>query len=136
MRSLSFYRLLAESDKNLFFQEIQKLGFIIEGRTNNDPLNKRVEEARVLAISKEISEDRDDNNELPSELKAIQELAEVLGYIVSYESAPPGFSGTVKAMKKHAEIDNPFALAQYMYKKGDKPHIKPEKGKPRYKKPK
>lgn len=43
------------------------------------------------------------------------------------EVAPPGWSGTVKAMKRHKEIDNPFALAWHMKKKGDKPHYKPEK---------
>ncbi len=43
------------------------------------------------------------------------------------EKSPPGWSGTVKAMKKHKkEIDNPFALAWYMKKKGDKPHYKQE----------
>jgi hypothetical protein len=35
-------------------------------------------------------------------------------------------SGTVKAMKKHKDIDNPFALAWSMKKKGNKPHYKPE----------
>lgn len=35
------------------------------------------------------------------------------------EVSPPGFKGTVKAMKrKHPEIDNPYALAWHMYKKG------------------
>jgi hypothetical protein len=44
-----------------------------------------------------------------------------------HEVSPPGFSGTVKAMKKHKkEIDNPFALTWHMKKKGDKPHYKPE----------
>lgn len=43
------------------------------------------------------------------------------------EVAPPGWSGTVKAMKKHKKITNPFALAWYMKKKGDKPHYEPEK---------
>jgi hypothetical protein len=42
------------------------------------------------------------------------------------EVSPPGWSGTVKAMKKHKDIDNPFALAWSMKKKGDKPHYKPE----------
>lgn len=42
------------------------------------------------------------------------------------EKSPPGWSGTVKAMKKHPEIDNPFALAWSMKKKGYKPHVKPE----------
>lgn len=40
------------------------------------------------------------------------------------EKAPPGFEGTVKAMKKHPEIDNPYALSWYMKNKGDKSHRK------------
>lgn len=42
----------------------------------------------------------------------------------SQESAPPGWEGTVKAMKKHKDIDNPFALAWSMKNKGDTPHKK------------
>ena len=42
------------------------------------------------------------------------------------EKAPEGFEGTVKAMKKHKEIDNPFALANWMKKKGYKSHVKEE----------
>lgn len=44
------------------------------------------------------------------------------------EVSPPGFSGTVKAMKdRHGdEIDNPYSLAWSMYQKGAKPKIKPE----------
>lgn len=38
--------------------------------------------------------------------------------------APPGWKKTVEDMKKHEEIDNPFALAWYMKNKGDKPHKK------------
>lgn len=48
---------------------------------------------------------------------------------VNYESvehldevSPPGFEGTVKAMKKHKEIDNPWALSWYMKNKGYKSH--------------
>ena len=40
------------------------------------------------------------------------------------EVSPPGFKGTVKAMKKHSEIDNPFALAWHMKNKGYKSHKK------------
>jgi hypothetical protein len=43
------------------------------------------------------------------------------------EVSPPGWSGTTKAMKKHKDITNPFALAWSMKKKGAKPHYKPEK---------
>jgi hypothetical protein len=38
------------------------------------------------------------------------------------EVSPPGFEGTVKAMKKRGEVDNPWALAWYMKKKGFKSH--------------
>lgn len=35
--------------------------------------------------------------------------------------APEGWEPTVKKMKKHPEIDNPWALAWYMKNKGDTP---------------
>jgi hypothetical protein len=38
------------------------------------------------------------------------------------EAAPPGWEGTVKAMKKHPEVDNPWALAWHMKKRGAKSH--------------
>lgn len=38
------------------------------------------------------------------------------------ETAPPGWKGTVRAMKKHQDIDNPFALAWSMKKRGAHPH--------------
>jgi hypothetical protein len=40
------------------------------------------------------------------------------------EKAPPGWEGTVKAMKKHKGIDNPWALAWSMKNKGMKSHKK------------
>jgi hypothetical protein len=40
------------------------------------------------------------------------------------EVAPPGMEGTVKAMKKHKEIDNPYALAWSMKNRGYKSHRK------------
>ena len=40
------------------------------------------------------------------------------------EKAPKGWEGTVKAMKKHDEIDNPWALAHWMKNKGYKSHKK------------
>lgn len=44
------------------------------------------------------------------------------------EKAPPGWKGTVAAMKKHPELSgrgkNPYALAWYMKNKGDTPHYK------------
>ena len=38
------------------------------------------------------------------------------------EVAPPGWEGTVKGMKKHKNIKNPWALAWSMKNKGDKSH--------------
>jgi hypothetical protein len=38
------------------------------------------------------------------------------------EKAPPGWEGTVKKMKKHPEVDNPWALAWHMKGEGDQPH--------------
>ena len=46
------------------------------------------------------------------------------------EVSPPGFKGTVKAMKKHDEIDNPYALAWHMKNKADEAHYKSKDGKP------
>ena len=40
------------------------------------------------------------------------------------EVAPKGWEGTVKAMKKHKDIDNPYALTNYMKNKGYKSHKK------------
>lgn len=40
------------------------------------------------------------------------------------EKAPPGFEGTVKAMKKDKNIENPYALAWSMRNKGYKSHKK------------
>lgn len=40
------------------------------------------------------------------------------------EVAPKGWEGTVKAMKKHKDIDNPWALAHWMKGKGYKSHKK------------
>ena len=45
-----------------------------------------------------------------------------------FEIAPPGWEGTVKAMKKKKGIDNPYALAWHMHNKGMKPHIPEELG--------
>ena len=40
------------------------------------------------------------------------------------EVSPPGFEGTVKALKKHKGVDNPYALAWYMKNKGYTSHRK------------
>jgi hypothetical protein len=52
-----------------------------------------------------------------ADLKSVKEA-------YAMEVSPPGFKGTVKAMKKHKDIDNPYALAWHMKKKGYKSHKK------------
>ena len=55
------------------------------------------------------------------ETKEVQTLSETTQVA---EVAPPGFEGTVKAMKNHPEISNPFALAWSMKNKGYESHKK------------
>lgn len=43
------------------------------------------------------------------------------------EAAPKGWEATVLRMKKHKEIDNPWALAHWMKSKGYHPHAKKDK---------
>jgi hypothetical protein len=75
--------------------------------------------------------------------KTIDKIAEEVAGIDKVAVSPPGWSGTVKAMKSHKDITNPWALAWWMSKKekGDKwgkggklskkpkPHYKQEKKK-------
>lgn len=46
------------------------------------------------------------------------------------EKSPPGWKGTVKAMKRHKDIDNPYALSWWMKNNGEKAHYKNKDGKP------
>ena len=55
---------------------------------------------------------------------------ELWGKFLLTEKSPPGWRGSVTAMKKHGEIDNPFALAWHMKNKGDNPHYKNKDGNP------
>jgi hypothetical protein len=93
----------------------------------------RKEEAEPQDV-KEESEDRmarSDYKESPSGRKTHKEIVFNSGEEDEKEKkdkinekAPPGFEGTVKAMKKHKDIDNPYALAWYMKNKGMKSHKK------------
>lgn len=60
--------------------------------------------------------------------KKLPENVDLLAVSSLLEKSPPGWSGTVKAMKKHMPDDKAFALAWSMHKKGAKPHYKPSKG--------
>jgi hypothetical protein len=55
--------------------------------------------------------------------KVIARRMEALGYESPLgEVSPPGWEGTVKAMKKHGDITNPWALSWYMKNQGYTPH--------------
>lgn len=56
--------------------------------------------------------------------KSDMALFESLADRMIAEKAPPGWAGTVKAMKKHMSDDKAFALAWDGYKKGKEPHYK------------
>lgn len=66
------------------------------------------------------------NYEIENNRKIIQDLKIKHGISESFlnEKSPPGWEGTVKAMKKHGEISNPWALAWWMKHKGYKSHKK------------
>jgi hypothetical protein len=74
-------------------------------------LNMTPKQARYL-----ISYDEDFVSDTLGELRSMEQSVS--------EVAPPGWEKTVKAMKKHDEIDNPFALAWSMKNKGYKSHKK------------
>ncbi len=56
--------------------------------------------------------------------KSITELISRLLNDDINEKAPDGWEDTVKKMKKDKDIDNPYALAWWMKKKGYKPSKK------------
>ena len=56
--------------------------------------------------------------------KSDKALFESLADRMIAEKAPPGWAGTVKAMKKHMPDDKAFALAWSGYKSGKEPHYK------------
>jgi len=78
----------------------------------NDEASKKEYAAKIITPKKVA---KDGEKMLNKIFKPKQDMTEV---------APPGFEGTVKAMKKHKDIDNPWALAWSMKNKGYKSHKK------------
>jgi chorismate mutase len=85
---------------------INAIGMVLVKELNMSP-----KEARYL-----ISYDEDFVSDTLGELRSMEQSVS--------EVAPPGWEKTVKAMKKHDNIDNPFALAWSMKNKGYKSHKK------------
>lgn len=71
-----------------------------------------------------VSEGMIDFAQLPEELQTKCWEASASGEQALAEKAPEGWEGTVKAMKKHKDVDNPYALAHWMKGKGYKSHKK------------
>ena len=68
-------------------------------------------------------DDIDNDGDVDSSDKYLKHRRDVISKKLA-ELAPKGWEGTVKAMKKHPEIDNPWALANYMKSKGYSSHNK------------
>lgn len=58
--------------------------------------------------------------QLPEELQSKCWEASARSEQALEETAPEGWEGTIKAMKKHKDVDNPYALAHWMKGKGYK----------------
>lgn len=59
-----------------------------------------------------------------SMVEGLIEKAGLTESAVIMEVAAPGFEGTVKKLKAHKDVDNPWALSWYMHNKGFKSHVK------------
>lgn len=69
-----------------------------------------------------ISQAATNYHEYESPVPSAEGMCEGEGCEEVSEVSPKGWEGSVKAMKKYPQIDNPWALAYYMKKKGYKSH--------------
>jgi hypothetical protein len=82
MASLPSLRVLANSDPRVFAEAIKRFGLQVVGLRNNDPLETRVQNESVSAIASVLTEDADDQFDLPKSTVAAMRIAEEHGYIV------------------------------------------------------
>jgi hypothetical protein len=94
-----------------------------EERLGNELLNKKPPEQKPVQ-KEEVKDEYARKVDKYLKKKYAPEQKPVQKEEVVSEVAPPGFEGTVKAMKKHKDIDNPWALAWSMKNKGYKSHKK------------
>lgn len=94
-----------------------------EERLGNELLNKKPPEQKPIQ-KEEVKDEYARKVDKYLKKKYAPEQKPVQKEEVVAEVAPPGFEGTVKAMKKHKDIDNPWALAWSMKNKGYKSHKK------------
>jgi len=94
-----------------------------EERLGNELLNKKPPEQKPVQ-KEEVKDEYARKVDKYLKKKYAPEQKPVQKEEVVSEVAPPGFEGTVKAMKKYKKIDNPWALAWSMKNKGYKSHKK------------
>lgn len=92
------------------------------GEDESLQVNSQTIAEAIRQVSQELREMRADDDD----------CEEAADWIVNrlFEISPPGWSGTISAMKKHMPTGTAFKRAWAMYHKGAKPHYKPEAGHP------
>lgn len=113
-----FVETYEENGLKKLFEEIQQS--VIEEEPTNPEFTKEVEEAK----EKDAGTSKKKAKVAEPSVQAVKNVTEQEEVESIEEKAPPGFEGTVKAMKKNKDIDNPYALAWYMKKRGFKSHKK------------
>ena len=122
----------SEKKKNLKQRITRKMIDGIHDKNILQVSRKDIKEWANSTTTKDKYEERykkDWKEKLQEDLKTMAKQSKTFKRLVS-EVSPPGWKGTVKALKKKKEIDNPFALAWHMKNKGFKAHYKDSEGKP------
>lgn len=123
---------ISQFESNSQFNEVFENETYSKNKLFLDVLNLAIEERETsptftemeqLVLDK-VSEGSIEFGDLPYELQEKAITAAGPENQTLAEKAPEGWEGTVKAMKKHGEIDNPWALAHWMKGKGYKSHEK------------
>lgn len=78
---LAVLEILAVSDPAVFEAELSKIGLVVTGMVDEDPLNKRVQEERITAMATTLTDDIHEYLD-DKQLKAYIQLAEDYGYYV------------------------------------------------------
>ena len=122
----------SEKKKNLKQRVTRKMIDGIQDKNILQVSRKDIKEWANKTTTKDKYEERykkDWKEKLQEDLKTMVKQSKTFKRLVS-EVSPPGWKGTVKALKKKKDVDNAYALAWHMKKKGFKAHYKDKDGKP------
>jgi hypothetical protein len=122
----------SEKKKNLKQRVTRKMIDGIQDKNILQVSRKDIKEWANKTTTKDKYEERykkDWKKKLQEDLKIMAKQSKTFKKLVS-EVSPPGWKGTVKALKKKKDVDNPYALAWHMKNKGFKAHYKDSEGKP------